>query len=390
MNQNQSLEYDIEHDISRGEDSSVQFKENVYNSSSLAEEFVAFSNAIGGKILIGIDDNGEVTGLSDEDINRLNQLISNTSSEMIKPPINVLSKIHTVNNKNILVVIVKEGLSKPYSTNEGKYITKSGADKRKLSQDELLRLFQESGKISGDEVKITGTSVDDINLNEFVRFLKEKYQLSIESTDIDEVKRYLKNLNLLKDEELTLAGILTFAKTPQEFRPAFNIKAVSFYGTERSDSSYRDSEDINGNLQKMYEDGMSFLNRNLRKVQKDQGFNSEGIQEIPAEVLQENLINALIHRDYLITSPIKLFIFDDRVEIISPGKLPNSLTIEMIKNGISVMRNPIIVSIATKILPYKGIGSGIMRSLKLYPHIEYKNLIEEETFITTIKRVYND
>lgn len=118
--------------------------------------------------------------------------------------------------------------------------------------------------------------------------------------------------------------------------------------------------DCAGPLGKMFADAHAFIMRNLHKVQAGRGVNSLGVPEIPAIVFEELLVNALVHRDYLINAPIRLFIFDDRIEIISPGSLPNNLTVDKIRTGNSNIRNPILVSFVAKgLLPYHGLGSGI-------------------------------
>ena len=179
---------------------------------------------------------------------------------------------------------------------------------------------------------------------------------------------------------------MLFGKKPQLRKPAFLIKAVSFAGDELSGTVYRDSEDIRGNIPQMFKESMGFMLRNLRKIQNGKSFNSIGDLEIPKLVLEELLVNALIHRDYFIDAPINLFIFDNRLEIISPGKLPNSISVANIKHGISVIRNPIITSFATKLLPYRGIGSGIVRVLKHYETIDFDNDRERERFTVTVWR----
>jgi predicted HTH transcriptional regulator len=131
---------------------------------------------------------------------------------------------------------------------------------------------------------------------------------------------------------------------------------------------------------------MGFINRNMRKLPEIDGFNSLRKWEIPKQVFEEIIVNALIHRDYYISSTIKVFIFRNRVEIISPGKLPNALTIDNVKSGISVVRNPVLHSIARYILPYVGLGTGIYRALTLYPDIEIENKTDTEQFKVTIKR----
>ena len=127
--------------------------------------------------------------------------------------------------------------------------------------------------------------------------------------------------------------------------------------------------------------------RNLRKVQSGQGVNAPGIPEIPPSVFEELLVNALVHRDYLVNASIRLFIFDDRIEIISPGHLPNNLTVEKIRSGISNIRNPILVSYAAKgLLPYRGLGSGIKRALAEWPEISFTDDRDGCMFTATVHR----
>lgn len=371
--------------IQSGEDSTTQFKRNINNDIQLSEELVAFSNSDGGDLIIGVDDNGSIIGLSDEDIRRLNLSISNVASQHIKPPISPLTSIDIIQGKKLMTISVKKGIYKPYCTKDGKYIIKSGADKRKISQEELQRLFQESNKIYADESIVHGTAYKDINIEKFKEYYMKVYEEDLEDAEIEKEK-IIENLTLGENGSLTLAGLLLFSKKPQLRRPAFMIKAISFLGNDAADIEYRDSEDISGNLDDQYKNGLSFLTRNLRKIQRNQGFNSEGELEIPKIVLEELLVNALIHRDYFINSPIKIFIFDNRIEIISPGKLPNTLNIEKIKSGISIMRNPILTSIGSKILPYRGVGTGIRRALKFYNKIHFVNDIDGEIFKAVIDR----
>lgn len=161
---------------------------------------------------------------------------------------------------------------------------------------------------------------------------------------------------------------------------------VSFFGNEIAGTEYRDSENYTGNLRYLYRSGMSFITRNLKKVQNQKSFNSPGEPEIPLTVFEELLTNALLHRDYFISANIRMLIFDNRIEIISPGKLPNNLTVEKVKHGVSVKRNPTLCSFAFDILNFRGIGSGILRSLKLYPNIEFVNEPETEIFKAVICR----
>lgn len=131
---------DIIKRISNGEDSYTQFKVDISNSDKLAQELVAFSNARGGVLIIGVDDDGNIIGADTKNIQRINQLIGNVINSHITPPIYPLVKIENISDKKIIVVEIDEGSNKPYSTNGGLYLTKAGSDKRKISPQELRRL----------------------------------------------------------------------------------------------------------------------------------------------------------------------------------------------------------------------------------------------------------
>jgi len=127
--------------------------------------------------------------------------------------------------------------------------------------------------------------------------------------------------------------------------------------------------------------------RNLHKVQAGRGVNAPGTPEIPEAVFEELLVNALVHRDYLVSAPIRLFIFDNRIEIISPGHLPDNLTVENIRAGNSNIRNPILVSYVAKgLLPYHGLGSGIKRALEEWPEIGFLDDRDGCLFTATVRR----
>jgi ATP-dependent DNA helicase RecG len=190
---------------------------------------------------------------------------------------------------------------------------------------------------------------------------------------------------LAQEERLNLAGLLLFGKDPQRHHPALTVKAVSFVGNDPAGMKYRDSEDIGGCLRDIHTSTMSFIKRNLRRLQGDKDFNTEGDLEIPDAAIEELVVNMLLHRDYFISAPWRVMIFDDRVELISPGALPNSLTIENIRNGVSVIRNPLITSFATKELPYRGIGTGILRAMALVPDLALESDHDRNLF--TVKMV---
>jgi ATP-dependent DNA helicase RecG len=380
--------------INRGEDSRTQFKrtQDVTNARSLAGEMVAFANSKGGKILIGIDNTGAVIGVTASDIRRINQLISNTATDCVRPSINPETDNISIGELIVLVVTIQEGISKPYADNEGVYWVKSGSDKRRVtSREEVQRMLQSSGLVHADEVPVEGTTSRDIDIEHFAEFFMKRYGEILDETlrkTGGSLSKLLNNLGLAHEETINLAGVMLFGRNPQRHRPAFVVKAVSFVGDDLAGDKYRDSQDIEGCLRDLYKGTISFLTRNLRRPQEKKGFNTEGDLEVPLAALEELVVNMLIHRDYFISAPWRVMIFDNRIEMISPGALPNNITIENICNGVSVIRNPLIASFATKgnELPYRGIGTGILRALAVVPTIELESDHKRNLFTAKIPR----
>lgn len=372
--------------VARGEDSRHQFKEDVTNAMSLAAEIAAFANSGGGKIFIGVADDGSIHELDVAAVRRLNQLISNTASTNVRPAINPRTENVSVGNGVVLVVTIPDGMSKPYVDNSGVIWVKSGSDKRRVTaRDEMRRMFQTAQLVHGDDVPVPGTSVSDIDVEYFRQFFTKRFGMDLEEQGLS-LAQVLTNMRLLNTGLLTVSGVLLFATDPTPLVPAFHIKAVCYPGTDIHASRYADSADIYGRIDSQFEQAMSFVLRNLRRQQRDQGVNSEGILEIPRIVFEELLANAIIHRDFFVSAPIRIFIFDDRIEIISPGHLPNNLTVANIRSGNSNMRNPILASYATKVLPYRGLGNGIVRAIKEYPEIEFIDDRDGNRFVAIVRR----
>ena len=370
----------------KGEDSSHQFKKDVTNSDSLAAEMVAFSNGAGGKLLIGVNDDGSIAGLSSEDIRRLNNLISSTASQNVQPAINLVTENIKTPNGLVMLVDISSGIDKPYQDKNGVFWVKSGADKRKAtSREEIQRLFQKSNLLHADEVSVPGASVADLDLGYFRDFFYRRFDKVLDNETLP-LQKILENMNLLKNGSLTISGALLFATAPQYKLPVFIVKAGAFDANDLSTAQYNDSRDIVGKLADVFRQTVNFIVSNLHHVQGEQGINSAGIPEIPPEAIEELVSNALIHRDYFISAPVRVFVFRNRVEIISPGNLPNNLTVENIKIGNSNTRNPVLASYANHVLPYRGYGSGIIRALVKYPDIDFIDDRDGNLFKVVIKR----
>ena len=243
-----------------------------------------------------------------------------------------------------------------------------------MQTQELIQRIS-NGEDSFTQFKEQAISAREL-AKEFVAFSEDELDL----------KTILNNYNLMKGKHLTLAGNLLFGLDVRRYNPSFYIDCCYFMGKDVSSQSYRSEKRLYGTFEYLFDNSLGFITSQLRSYQVEKDFNSAGKLEIEVEVLTELIINALVHRDYYINASIKIFMFDDRVEIISPGKLTNSLTVEKIKNGISIHRNPILDSITKNVLPYSGRGSGIRRVLSINPDIKFINDIEKEEFKCIISR----
>lgn len=374
--------------IAVGEDSKNQFKVDFTNATSLAAEMVAFSNCQGGTIFIGVADDGDIIGLTRERIGHLNQLVSNAASQLVHPPVNPLSENIMTDKGVVLCVKIQEGILKPYMDNSGVMWIKSGADKRRVtSREEIQRILQGANLLHGDEISVSNAFFDKVDNDYFRKFYQKVFNESFSGSK-DEMSRILENMKLARNGLLNVAGVLLVAEEPNFLMPLLIVKAVCYPGDDIHADAYIDSEDIAGRLETQFKQTVAFVSRNIRHIQAGQNVNSTGVLEIPRIVLEEIIANALIHRDYFYSASVRIFVFSNRVEIINPGSLPDNLTVDMMMYGVSCPRNNVLASFASKVLVFRGLGNGVRRALKEYPHITFENDREANQFKVIIQRIY--
>lgn len=372
-----------------GETTKVQFKEAFTSQKEIAKEMIAFANSKGGVILFGVEDkSGKLVGLSYDEIQVISRELGNAANEQVRPTIYIDTEVVRMDEKHFLICSIEEGKNKPYKNLNGEIWVKQGADKRRITENaEILSLFQDSGSYQPDAAGVNGTTFDDLD-----RYAIDDYLQKVYATTLDgfggKAEQVLKNIHVLNHNSVpTLAGYLFFGKHPEYNCPTCMVKAVSFFGNDLAGTQYRDTKEILGNMPQLYDKSMAFLKANLHNVQEEgASFNTVGKLEITEDVLEEVVQNALVHRDLLRSAPIRILIFDNRVEIISPGALAGGLTEEDIRNGKTYQRNPYMATFATNALHYKGIGSGIVRILAEYPDIQLDNDDSAKEFKVTVWR----
>ncbi len=372
-----------------GETSKVQFKEKFTSQKEIAKEMIAFANTKGGMILFGVEDKtGKLVGLTYELIQFVSRELANSANEQIRPTIYIETDVAQVEGKYFLICTVAEGKNKPYKNLNGEIWVKQGADKRRITENsEILALFQDSGSYQPDASEVEGTSFSDLDTYAIDDYFQKVYASSLEGFGSN-AEQMLKNIHVLSDNGVpTIAGYLFFGKHPEYRCPTFMVKAVSFFGNDIAGTQFRDTKEILGNMTQLYDKSMAFLKSNLHNVQEEKtSFNTLGKLEIAEAVLEEILQNALVHRDLLRQAPVRIFIFDNRLEIISPGALSGGLTVDDIRKGKTYQRNPFMATFATNALHYRGIGSGIVRILAECPSIELYNDDDAKEFKVVVWR----
>ncbi len=193
--------------IALGEDSRHQFKRIVNHPDALAAELVAFSNSGGGTLLIGINDDGSIAGLNATEVRRINQLLSNAASQHLRPPVHPLTEnVHT----QLGLVIIPDGLSKPYLDHQGRIWVKQGADKRHVrAREEMQRMFQRAGLVYADVVPVADTSSVDLDEAAFRRYFTQRYGAGSTYAELS-LDAVLQNLGLGDGRELRGCPKTTF------------------------------------------------------------------------------------------------------------------------------------------------------------------------------------
>ena len=403
---------DILKQINAGEVSGVQFKERILDKYDIACELVAFSNSHGGKLVVGIKDKtGETNALSYSEVQETTNLLSDIASENVVP--SILIKIDTVEVEDgyLVVATVKEGLNKPYHDNKGIVWVKNGADKRKVFDNaELAEMMTDCGSFAPDEAGVRDATVNDLDATTIKQFLGNRFDRVLEKKGLTgdafneasldmicsaiakghDCEKILRNLRFIRpDGSLTVAAMLLFGKYTQRWMPMMTAKCICFAGNSVGSKVFRDKvndADMEGNLLHQYDTIMDFFTRNLHNMQVGEEFNSMGKLEIPYTSLVEFTVNSLVHRSLNMKAPVRIFIFDNRVEIHSPGALPNGLTIDDIKAGTSMPRNMFLFNNAIYLLPYTGVGSGITRALDEDVNVTFMNNDKAQEFVITVWR----
>ena len=327
-----------------GEGLTLEFKRSV--SADLGREVCAFANALGGHIVVGADDHGNLLGVSN--INRTKSEIQSIARN-VDPPIAV--EIEPI--ENVLLVTIPPGRAKPHMVG-GKFYMREAASTQQLNRDEIRDFFFKEGLIRFDEQVCRQFSLEkDFDNRKYAAFLRaSRIPRGLKREDV------LRNLHLLAADGVRNAGVLLFAKDPAKFFQQAVVVCAVFQG--KGKAKIIDKRTVGGTLVECYTGTMVYLGEHLNTEYVIRGGPREEILELPEEALREAILNALAHRDYRLTGAIQVHIFYDRVEMLNPGSLVSGLRIEDLGH-VSRPRNPLLFGLMDRMELVENVGSGIKR-----------------------------
>ena len=364
--------------ISNGENSGVEFKRDVLTNVDLARELVAFSNLNGGRILLGVDDNQEVCGLTRDN---LEDWVMTACRDKIRPGIIPFFEMarDVEPGMDIAIVEVPRGFDvhSLWHNNRNTYHIRVGSQSREPTSQELGRLFQQRGAFRADLRPVFGTNVTDLDFRRLRDYFGRIREQDVPSdSDKGAWRTLLVNTEIMVDEWATLSGLLLFGRTPNRFLPQSGIDAAAFPRTEKDYAVIEHTAlrgpmvplmDSTGHVLEagLVDQALEFVRRNIRvEAYLDEGGRRKERSTYPKEAVRESVVNALIHRDYLLANTdIELSIYSDRLEVISPGKLPNGITPQRMRAGARSSRNQLIRDIMKDYGYLEHLGMGVPRKI---------------------------
>ncbi len=342
-----------------GEDSTIEFKRELPRREGLADEIAAFANANGGVILIGVEDDSEIIGISRQDLDRTEKTVVEICRDNIDPMVHIITEKLRMGNKNLLKIGVPRS---PFvhKTSNG-YFLRQGSSKREMTTEQLGRLLQSRSqvhRISFDEQFVPNIHKDTLKETLYRRFITEG------ATDRGKIENLLLKRRLLVKEgqeyRASVAGLLMCHDSPDDYLYNSFIQAV-FYNSVERDANYQiDAKDFRGPLDQQIVDAFKFVQKhNQVSARKEIGRIERSQYSMRA--IFEAVVNAVVHRDYSKAgSKIRLFMFMDRLELYSPGTLANTLTVDDLRYN-QATRNELLARLLSETTLNDGMGPQVMR-----------------------------
>ena len=380
------------------ESSTVEWKEALPQKQPIYKTIIGFCNQNGGKLILGVRDDGVILGLPQNQVEDFLETLERDIYQACSPPIIPRVFARRIEDKSIVIVEVSSGMNKPYylateGLEQGTYV-RVGAHTVKANTSMIEELRWQAKGLHFETMLQHHTSRKDLDDKKIGAFLKSRRNQSKNGVVQDKEKKdscsdaILKAYHLLGEEHTknlaTNAGLLLFGKRPQFYFSEAMIICTHFRGTAGRDVVA--TVDCEGTLFEQFESAFAFLLSRLSRSFVIHGAKREETLEIPEEAIREALLNAIVHRNYHQASPMRVSIYDDRVEILSPGTFPGPLDATTIREGLTFLRNPLICRIFREAGYVEKMGTGLLIIFDTYEKrgLEEPQIVELNSFVKCI------
>jgi ATP-dependent DNA helicase RecG len=355
--------------INVGESETVEFKREMERPERLAREVVALANGRGGHVLVGVDDDGTLSGVAW----RLGYeaWVMQVGAETIQPPLMLGCQTVEIEGKTVLAISVPLGPFKPYAVKQGQHkrtvYVRRGSVTAVASVEEVGRLYQESGQVRFDQSPVFGSAPEDLSKALLESYLRRVRGVGLADLGIP-LNNWLLNLNALVRQNseflATVAGMLLFGEEPARFLPQVGLRLARFKGLELRNDRLIDRQETDKALPEAIDAATQFVARHSKLAARIEDVQREDIPEYLPPVVREAITNAVMHRDYARSANVRLFLFDDRLEIRSPGRLPNGVRLDLLPFGVQGVRNPTVAYFLRALRYGEGYGTGVATMLR--------------------------
>lgn len=390
--------------IANGENSGVEFKRDDLRPEQMAKEVVALANFQGGRILLGVDDDGTFTGIQRADLERwvMDTVFARYVHPMIIP---FYEEVQADEQHRVAVITVSQGVSKPYvvrSRDREDIYIRVGSTSRLATREQQARLYALGGMLHAELLPVSGSGLQDLSLDRIKDYLSTFVGDKILPANDEDWRKRLCGLGFMVERidgpaVCTIAGLVPFGHAPRRLLRQAGVRWLAFEGEDKAYKSLDDrvidgalvalwKTDENGNrelvegglIEKLADAMQPFVTAEADDV--DISMRRERRWLYPVEALREAIVNALVHRDWTRHEEIEVARYAHRLEVLSPGALQNSMTVEKMIAGQRSPRNPSIVEVLRDYGYVDARGMGVRN--KIIPLLLEQNGTEPE-FIAT-------
>jgi len=371
------------------ESSTLEFEATFPRINQIIKTIVGFCNQHGGRIIIGVENDGTIKGLSEQEIEQGLEYLHNNIYQETVPPIIPLVYAQNIADKTVLIVEVASGLNKPYyvkseKLDKGTYI-RLGRSTLRATPDIIEELKLASRGRFFDSMPVHHAELADLDMHAVQDFFHSRKGIREVPPVLNEA---LSAYRLITDQHgqihPTTAGILLFGKSPQKFFSEALMRCTRYAGIEgREAIAYLD---CTGTLFQQFQQAYTFLLSQLYHSFTIKGPVREERLELPEVALREAIINAIVHRNYNISATIKISVLDNRIEIFSPGGFPGPLNLQNLKKGLTYTRNVAISKVFREAGFGEKLGTGVYTIFSSYKNygLPAPEIIEGENFVKCI------